>query len=121
MRLIDITDGTSTTFLLGECSSAQGWTRGSKGWGGIQPWTWGYSSMAPQDGFLMIDHKSLAYPIGYAGDFLPNSTPYRSAHLGGGANMLFADGSVRYLSTTTDLNLLQILATRAAGEVVPNF
>src|SRR5439155_1753467 len=48
VRLIDITDGTSTTFLLGECSSAQGWTRGSKGWGGIQPWTWGYSSMAPQ-------------------------------------------------------------------------
>src|SRR5438094_437655 len=77
VRLIDITDGTSTTFLLGECSSAQGWTRGPEGWGGIQPWTWRYSSMAPQDGFLMIDHKSLAYPIGYAGDFLPNSTPYR--------------------------------------------
>ena len=90
-------------------------------WGGIQPWTWGYASVSPQDGFLTIDNKTLAHPIGYSGDFLPNATPYRSAHAGRGANMLFADGSVRYLLATTDLTLLQILATRAGGEVVPNF
>jgi prepilin-type processing-associated H-X9-DG protein len=121
VRLTDITDGTSTTFLLGECSSAEGWSPGSKGWGGIQPWTWGYASITPMDGYLMIDHKTLAYPIGYAGDFLPNSTPFRSAHSSRGANMLFADGSVRYLPATTDLTLLQILATRAGGEVAPEF
>jgi len=121
VRMTDITDGSSTTILLGECSSAAGWTPGSKNWGGIQPWTWGYFSLAPQDGYLMIDHKMLAHPIGYSGDFLPNSTPYRSAHSGRGANMLFADGSVRYLPATTDLTLLQNLATRAGGEVVPDF
>lgn len=121
VRMTDITDGSSNTFLLGESSSADGWTPGAKGWGGIQPWTWGYFSLAPQDGYLMIDHKMLSYPIGYAGDFLPNSTPYRSAHASRGANMLLADGSVRYLTATTDLTLLQSLATRAGGEVVPDF
>jgi len=121
VRFIDIADGTSNTFLLGECSSADGWTPGSKGWGGIQPWTWGYYSAAPLDGYLMIDHKVLAHPIGYSGDFLPNATPFRSAHSGKGANMLFADCSVRYLPSTTDLTVLQILATRAGGEVTPDF
>jgi prepilin-type processing-associated H-X9-DG protein len=121
VRITDIGDGPSQTFLLGESSSADGWTPGSKGWGGIQPWTWGYFSAAPQDGFLMIDHKVLAHPIGYAGDFLPNATPFRSAHSGKGANMLFADGSVRFLPATTNLTLLQALATRAGGEVAPDF
>ena len=31
VRMTDITDGTSTTFLLGECSSADGWTPRSMG------------------------------------------------------------------------------------------
>jgi prepilin-type processing-associated H-X9-DG protein len=121
VRMTDIVDGSSNTLLLGECSSA-GWAPGSKNWGGIQPWTWGYFSLPSQDGHLMIDHKMLAYPIGYSGDFLPNSTPYRSAHAGRGANMLLADGSVRYMTATTDLKLLQSLATRAGGEVgMPDF
>ena len=119
VRMTDIIDGASNTLLLGECSSADGWAPGSKNWGGIQPWTWGYFGTPSQDGYLMIDHKMLAYPIGYAGDFLPNSTPYRSAHAGRGANMLLADGSVRYMTATTDLTLLQSLATRAGGEVGP--
>jgi hypothetical protein len=33
--------------------------------------------------------------------------------------MLLADGSVRYLTATTDLTLLQNLATRSGGEVGP--
>jgi prepilin-type processing-associated H-X9-DG protein len=39
----------------------------------------------------------------------------------GGANAAFADGSVRFLAEGTDVRTLGALATRAGGEVVPNF
>ncbi len=122
IRIADVTDGTSNTFLLGESSSAQGWQLGARGWGGIQPWTWGYYYYVdPELGWLMLDHKYIRFPIGYAGQFRANETPFRSAHAGRGANFALADGSVRFLSATTDLNVLHRLATRAGGEIVGDF
>jgi prepilin-type N-terminal cleavage/methylation domain-containing protein/prepilin-type processing-associated H-X9-DG protein len=125
VHIADVMDGTSNTILLGECSSAQGWKPGSKGWGGIQPWTWGYYFYGvppgPDYGYLMLDCKYVQYPIGYSGTFLTNNTPYRSAHSGGGANFVMTDGSVRFLVNTTDLNLLKGLATRAGGEPIGDF
>jgi prepilin-type processing-associated H-X9-DG protein len=124
VRMTGITDGTSNTILFGETSSAQGRALLSRGWGGIQPWTWGYynyndvSPPDPANGWLMIDHKVLTYPIGYAGSFFTNETPYTSAHAGGGVNVAMCDGSVRFLSKSTDLATLHRLATRAGGEVV---
>jgi prepilin-type processing-associated H-X9-DG protein len=43
--------------------------------------------------------------------------PLRSAH-GGGVNALFGDGSVRFLTDTTPLEVLGRLATRDDGETV---
>jgi prepilin-type N-terminal cleavage/methylation domain-containing protein/prepilin-type processing-associated H-X9-DG protein len=123
VRMTDITDGSSNTLLAGETSSARGRVLLSRGWGGIQPWTWGYYDYidaAPQssnNGWLMIDHKEVTYPIGYAGSFFTNETPFTSNHGEGGVNLLFCDGSVRFASKTTDLATLQRLATRAGGEV----
>jgi prepilin-type N-terminal cleavage/methylation domain-containing protein/prepilin-type processing-associated H-X9-DG protein len=124
VRITDITDGSSGTLLLGETSSALGWpSRGVSAWGRIQPWTWGfynYDFISPDDGgYLMIDHKYVQYPIGYQGVFLPNNTPYKSNHAGGGANFALCDGSVRFLPNITSLTVLQALATRNGGEVVP--
>ena len=42
---------------------------------------------------------------------------YGSGH-GGGANVVFADGSVRFLSDSLSLRTLQALSTRAGGEVI---
>ena len=39
----------------------------------------------------------------------------------GGANTLFADGSVHYLSETLDLSILAALVTRNGGEIVGDF
>jgi prepilin-type processing-associated H-X9-DG protein len=42
---------------------------------------------------------------------------YGSGH-GGGANVVFADGSVRFLRDSISLSTLQALSTRAGGEVI---
>jgi len=121
-RFGDITDGSSNTLLLGELSSALGWTpaMATSGFGGIKPWVWGYYSYA-NDGWLMIDHKMITWPIGYSGTFATSATPFRSAHAGRGANMLLGDGSVRYLSSNMDLGTLKALSTKSNGEVVGEF
>jgi prepilin-type processing-associated H-X9-DG protein len=94
----------------------------TRGWGGIQPWTWGFynynTAANPNAGWLMIDHKMVKYPIGYFGSFRPNETPFTSSHAGGGVNIAFCDGSVRYLAQSTNLNMLKALATRVGGETV---
>ncbi len=127
VRLVKITDGTSSTLMIGECSSTlDGWVPTTEGWGGIQSWVWGfyyYGSDAPSDpsankGYLMLDTKYIRRPIQYGGSFDYNDTPFRSAHAGGGANFAFCDGSVHFLTPNIDLTLLQSLATRSQGEVV---
>lgn len=115
----DISDGTSNTLLMGETSSAFGrMSPHEKPWAGIQPWTFGYYQYGGAAGCLMIDHKTVLYPIGYTGEFEVSETPYTSGHSGGGANFSFCDGSVRYLTPETPVDLLQRLATRAYDEVV---
>ena len=118
VRMTEISDGTSNTILVGETSSAIGRPLNSRGWGGIQPWTWGYYFyFTDEQGWLMIDHKAVTYPIGYTGSFFTNETPFTSNHGGGGVNIVFCDGSVRFLPKSTDLLVLQALATRSGGEV----
>jgi prepilin-type N-terminal cleavage/methylation domain-containing protein/prepilin-type processing-associated H-X9-DG protein len=125
VKLVGIADGTSNTILAGETSSAFGRPLVSRSWGGIQPWTWGYynyegatSPPSLANGWLMIDHKMVAYPIGYTGSFFTNETPFTSAHAAGGVNILLCDGSARFMTKETDLRTLQALATREGGEVV---
>jgi prepilin-type processing-associated H-X9-DG protein len=115
----EIIDGTSKTLLLGETSSAKGRPSPDPGWGGIQPWTWGYYFYGSDAaGWLMIDHKCVTYPIGYSGTFFANETPFTSDHAGGGAHLAFCDGSVEYFLPDTSLDVLQFLATRKGSEGV---
>lgn len=130
VRSTDILDGTANTLMLGEYSSAVGFT-GSLAppcgnWGCMQPWTWGFycyespcvGGSPPGSGWLMIDHKMIEFPIGYKGSFLTNNAPFRSNHPGMGANFAMADASVRYMSSSTSLTVLYSLATRKGGEAV---
>jgi prepilin-type processing-associated H-X9-DG protein len=125
VKIEGISDGSSNTLMLGETSSAIGRPLLSRGWGGIQPWTWGYynyeDARTPPDplaGWLTLDHKVLTHPIGYTGSFVTNETPYTSNHGGGGVNVALCDGSVRFLTKSTSLPTLYALATRNGGEVL---
>jgi prepilin-type N-terminal cleavage/methylation domain-containing protein len=123
VKMTQITDGTSQTILLGEHSSNVGRELQASGWGGVQPWTWGYYNYdakpddADEKGCVTVDNKILTYTINYPSSFFASQSPYSSDHAGGGAKFAYCDGSVRTLSDDTPLALLQAMATRAGGDM----
>jgi prepilin-type N-terminal cleavage/methylation domain-containing protein len=113
----DITDGTSSTFAVGErCAmlTQSPWagvmtagttitTPGAPVWQSAMEW-------APTMVMARIGHKPLNSPLSEPYDFFsPHSTVVQ---------FVFADGAVHAMSTSTDLAVLQALATRAGDEVI---
>jgi prepilin-type N-terminal cleavage/methylation domain-containing protein len=116
-RVTDITDGTSTTLLVGERGAllAQGPWAGVMTGGTIRttPGAPVYSSMvelAPVMVLARVGNKTLNSPYSEPYDFFSPHSPV--------VQFLFADGSVHALSSGTDLTVLQGLATISGGEVV---
>ena len=125
-----ITDGTSNLIVLGEVGD---WMkdpnqnlvdlRGTHGWlmGTADPQkitTWVDFALGDARQFHL---NSIRYPIGTRLTTLPGTgtnfgpnNPLVSAHTGG-VQVTLADGSVRFLTTSTDLPLLKRLATRDSG------
>jgi prepilin-type N-terminal cleavage/methylation domain-containing protein/prepilin-type processing-associated H-X9-DG protein len=132
VRLPDITDGSSNTFLFGERSHRDPeYDRIAVVRPAFYPLAdigaWG-AVVAPTPGAPLVCHTlSSAVPINYrvppstsVGDFATiydRLCAYGSGHPGG-ANFAFADGSVRFVSDSSPLATLQALSTRAGGEVV---
>ncbi len=118
IRLTDIRDGSSSTLLLGERPPSPppdlDW-----GW-----WTWSAYDTA----LAVVDWRMLPYgnECGAPARYGPgNSDDPCSAHHfwschDGGANWLFADGSVHFL-TYAAADILPALATRSGGEAVEPF
>ncbi|MCA8991802.1 MAG: DUF1559 domain-containing protein [Planctomycetaceae bacterium] len=96
----DIADGASNTILVAEACGQQ------------IPWA------EPRDVPLPET------PVGFN---LPGNQPNRSEgllssyHPGGGSQVLFGDGRVRYLSPAVDPDILNALLTPNGGEAVPEF
>ncbi|WP_171472031.1 DUF1559 domain-containing protein [Frigoriglobus tundricola] len=116
VRLTDVTDGTSQTFAASERDQRHGQAT----WTGAVP---GASSHAIGTDVWLDDNVALT--LGFVGDaHKPGevgatmaSAHHTSAH-GTGANFLFCDGHVKFLTPSIDFATFKALATRAGNEVV---
>jgi prepilin-type processing-associated H-X9-DG protein len=129
--LEDITDGTSSTLLIGEraWSNAQGIWAGAVNRGVIRR---GTLNPCPGSGFAWYPAATLVQ----AHSHLNNATTDADAGLDdfssrhhGGSNFVFADGSVHFIRSisgdlpgggyTPDSLIFQAMGTRAEGEAIP--
>jgi prepilin-type processing-associated H-X9-DG protein len=114
--LSQITDGTSHTILVTEDAGRPTlWQAGRRGQDLISngaPWA-GYNN-----GFYV--HGSNSDGTGAWGPCAINCTNNRQVYSfhSGGANAVFADGSVHFLQKGMSIRILTALVTRAGGEVV---
>ena len=114
------TDGLSNTLMVGEYASNSTTTRATF-------WAYTYASYNQSSvgaesrlygkpyGANNTDRNGCWGTPGLYGD-QPCKRAFNSFHTGG-ANWLLGDGSVRFISSNVDINLLQNMATMAGGEV----
>jgi prepilin-type N-terminal cleavage/methylation domain-containing protein/prepilin-type processing-associated H-X9-DG protein len=120
MKLNDIRDGSSSTLAIGERGAFFTQTP----WAGVitggaavttpgAPVYTSYVEWTPTMVLARVGSKPLNSPESEPKDFF---SPHR-----GSCHFVFADGSVQSLSTTTDVAVLQALATRDGGETVSGY
>jgi prepilin-type N-terminal cleavage/methylation domain-containing protein/prepilin-type processing-associated H-X9-DG protein len=114
-RLADITDGTSNTILLAEDAGRPQFWLGGQAVPGQEvtggPWD-------HYKGSILL--RGSTDSTGQLGQCALNCTNDREVYAfhPGGANALFADGSVHFLQKGMDIRVMAALITRAGGEVV---
>jgi prepilin-type N-terminal cleavage/methylation domain-containing protein/prepilin-type processing-associated H-X9-DG protein len=120
VSLAQVTDGTSSTLMIGD----RAWSHAMAPWAGAintgilhggpaNPWRNSPEAAYPAPNFCLVQTNTINNTTdcdGALDDFF-------SAHLGG-VNVVFADGSVHFLSESINRSVLLALATRAAGEVI---
>jgi prepilin-type N-terminal cleavage/methylation domain-containing protein/prepilin-type processing-associated H-X9-DG protein len=127
-KLTDVTDGLSNTLLVGESIHPQRWGAGPgygiETIGGPVGWNWAGACLLPgcrvDNASYGRDFSNTKFPINSVIPLLAdneNDTPFGSQHPGG-ANFLFGDGHVGFLSQTVSLTVFGSLATISGGEVV---
>jgi prepilin-type N-terminal cleavage/methylation domain-containing protein/prepilin-type processing-associated H-X9-DG protein len=114
-RLADITDGASQTILVTECAGRPKLWRAGRPVSGIYA-----EGGAWVSGTLTFGQGSTADGATKPGPCALNCTNDREVYSfhPGGANAVFADGSVHFLKAGIDIRVFAGLATRAGEEVV---
>lgn len=112
VRLRDVTDGTSKTFIVGESING---VPGTTAFGrdglylGFYWVTWN----------VLDTHNGINYPLqnGWKWNYNPADMGFASYHPGG-CHFLYADGSAHFLSQDLDQATLTALTTRAGHEIL---
>jgi prepilin-type N-terminal cleavage/methylation domain-containing protein/prepilin-type processing-associated H-X9-DG protein len=124
VKLIGITDGTSSTFMFGERRRVDPAYTAITGGGLEQKSGWAWANHYPGYDYLFgaVQQINWTIPAGTTTDPTyslqdDRCSVYGSYHING-ANFCFADGSVKFLSQSVPVSVLQQLSTRAGGEVV---
>jgi prepilin-type N-terminal cleavage/methylation domain-containing protein/prepilin-type processing-associated H-X9-DG protein len=120
VNIAQILDGTSQTFAVGERSqnlSRATWTGAVTNAAVPLVALQAEAGLDPEGGgALVLSHTGEGHgPNSPSG--LAHADQYWSLHVGG-ANFLFADGSVRLIKESIVFSIFQALATRSGGEVV---
>jgi prepilin-type N-terminal cleavage/methylation domain-containing protein/prepilin-type processing-associated H-X9-DG protein len=118
IRIADVSDGTSQTLMAGEkhqILARATWTGAVTNAAVPVTYLQAEGGLSPEGGDALV--------VSHTGELDgPNSTPAHAdqfwAMHPGGAQFVYADGSVRFLKEKRPLALFQALATRAGGEVV---
>jgi prepilin-type processing-associated H-X9-DG protein len=125
-KVLGVTDGTSNTILLGEVAGktdlyvkgrqvSQNTEQGS-GWG--DPLA-GENWLSGSDSTGTVSPGTCAINCTNSQPWLSTGRNLYSFHTGG-ANVVMADGSVRFLPESTSASTVIFLVTRSKGEVIPN-
>jgi prepilin-type processing-associated H-X9-DG protein len=137
VRLVAITDGASNTLLISECAGRPRHLRRGVEWikykdndpsKGVEPNKGG--GWASKENSLEIhgcqEDGAVEWKVGgqdrKGGPLAINVTNEKNIYSfhSGGANAVFADGSVRFISERADIGVMAAFATRAGGEVTPS-
>jgi prepilin-type N-terminal cleavage/methylation domain-containing protein/prepilin-type processing-associated H-X9-DG protein len=118
VRIAEITDGTSQTLMAGEkhqILARATWTGAVTRAAVPITFLQAESGLSPEGGDALV--------VSHTGELDgPNSQPAHAdqfwAQHPGGAQFLFADGSVRFIKEKRPLAIFQALATRAGGELI---
>ena len=121
IRVVDITDGSSNTLLIGECmydyNAATGVGRTAGIWAGMEGW------VAPGASSGSVRISDVMWYVDEATAQVNGPAPqaFSSRHPRG-ANFGFGDGSVRFFLNGTDPNKIRFLAGRNDGYIItPDF
>ena len=129
VRISDVTDGTSTTITVGEASDflLNGTTKMIGSASNGHSFVMGTDDGNTTTGARKFNLTTVRYPIGFKDYSQPGidanhgpNNPLISAHPGG-AQVVLVDGSVRFLSDTTDMFIVRILCTRDDGQAVGQY
>jgi prepilin-type N-terminal cleavage/methylation domain-containing protein/prepilin-type processing-associated H-X9-DG protein len=120
VRIASVTDGTSNTIMVGEvlpfrAADSNFWHMNGSTAGTTVPLNWNSNTVDPASSNCFWNWQSSTAPTGCR--FSAAAKGFASLHPGG-ANFLFADGSVRFLKQSIAMVTYCALGSRNGGEVI---